>query len=112
MRRWIAVAILLFSWTAVLGPIASPAQQDQTEGVRKLVNKVVPAYPELARRLNVKGTVKLEARVAPNGTVKFLDVKGGNPLLVQAAQNAILKWRWEPASHETREPIEVNFNPH
>jgi hypothetical protein len=31
---------------------------------------------------------------------------------VQAAQNAILKWRWEPASHETREPIEVNFNPH
>jgi len=30
---------------------------------------------------------------------------------VRAAQDAIYKWKWAPASHETREPIEVKFDP-
>jgi hypothetical protein len=55
--------------------------------------------------------VRAEALVAPNGTVKFVDVKGGHPVLVEAAQHAIYKWKWAPASHETRELIEVRFDP-
>jgi TonB family protein len=89
----------------------SVAQQEQSESKRKVVNRIVPAYPELARRMNVRGTVKLEALVATNGNVKSLQVKGGHPLLTEAAQTAIMKWRWEPSSHETREPIEFRFDP-
>jgi TonB family protein len=89
----------------------SIAQQQQSENKRKVVTRVVPAYPDLARRMNVRGTVKLEALVATNGNVKSLEIRGGHPLLTEAAQSAIRKWKWEPASHETREPVEVRFDP-
>jgi len=43
--------------------------------------------------------------------VKSVELKGGNPVLGRAAQNAIYKWKWAPAPHQTREPIEVKFQP-
>jgi len=111
MLRRTTIAVLALCSMLALTSTFSIAQQEQSESKRKVVNRVVPAYPELARRMNVRGTVKLEALVASNGNVKSLEIKGGHPLLSQAAQNAILKWRWEPASHETREPVEVSFDP-
>jgi len=87
------------------------AQQSSTEGARKVTNRVAPPYPELARTMNVKGSVRLEAIVAPNGTVKAITVIGGHPLLAQAAERAVQKWKWEPAAHESHEAIEVRFNP-
>jgi hypothetical protein len=53
----------------------------------------------------------LEALVLPNGTVKSVQVKGGNPLLVQSAQNAIREWKWAKAEHETTELVEFKFQP-
>jgi len=87
------------------------AQQDQSALSRKVVSKVVPQYPSLAHTMNLGGTVKVEALVASNGTVKSVEIKGGHPVLAQAAAGAVSKWKWEPASHETREPVEVKFNP-
>ena len=52
------------------------AQQDQTETTRKIVNRLTPQYPEMARAMNLRGSVKAEALVSPNGTVKSVDVKG------------------------------------
>ncbi len=86
-------------------------QQEQTESNRKIVNRVTPQYPQIARTMNLKGNVKAEAVVESNGVVKSVEVKGGHPVLVRAAQDAIYKWKWAPASHETREPIEVRFDP-
>ncbi|HEV2730445.1 MAG TPA: energy transducer TonB [Terriglobales bacterium] len=108
-----AFALLVLLWAAALIPGHSLAQQqeEQTASKRKVVNRVVPAYPQLARTMNLKGTVRIEALVAPNGVVKSVSVKGGHPVLVQAAENAIQKWRWEPATRETHEPIEVSFDP-
>jgi len=87
------------------------AQQSSTESTRKVVNRVVPAYPELARTMNVKGNVRLEALVAANGTVKSVTVIGGHPVLAQAAERAVEKWKWEPAAHESHELVELRFNP-
>jgi len=107
-----SVALLVLLWAAALIPAHSFAQQeDQPVGKRKVVNRIVPSYPQLARTMNLKGTVRIEAVVAPNGAVKSVAVKGGHPVLVQAAENVIQKWRWEPATHETHEPIEFNFDP-
>lgn len=78
---------------------------------RKVVTKVVPVYPHLARNLSLTGAVKLEVAVNPNGTVKTIQVKGGNPLLVQSAQEAIHAWKWEKAEHETSELVEFQFKP-
>ena len=87
------------------------AQQDQTETTRKVVNRVTPQCPAMARTMNLRGSVKAEAVVQPNGAVKSVEVKGGHPVLVDAVQHAIYKWKWAPASRETRELIEVKFDP-
>jgi TonB family protein len=54
---------------------------------------VIPHYPELARQMNLAGTVKLAVTVAPNRTVKSMQTVGGNSVLLKAAQGAIYKWK-------------------
>lgn len=112
MWRLGTIARLCVLGVLVLAPLVSRAQQsEQTESSRKVVNRVTPQYPSLARTMNLKGIVRAEAVVAPNGTVKSVEGKGGHPVLVQAAQNAIRQWKYEPSAHETRETIEIQFNP-
>ena len=112
MWRFGTIARLFVFGTLVLAPILSRAQQsDQPESTRKIVNRVTPQYPALARTMSLKGLVRVEAVVAANGTVKSVATKGGHPVLVQAAQNAIRQWKYEPSAHETKETIEIQFKP-
>lgn len=90
--------------------LTSALAQDNPAG-RKLVKNPKPTYPALARTMNLSGTVKLEATVAPNGSVKVVDIRGGNPLLAQAAQFTVREWKWEKADHETIELLEIHFTP-
>jgi TonB family protein len=110
MNRFLIAAFLSLFGALLLTP-GLIAQQEPSESSRKIVNRVSPQYPEIARTMNLAGSVKAEALVEPNGVVKSVEVKGGHPVLVRAAQNAIYKWKWAPAAHETREAIEVKFNP-
>ncbi len=109
MKRWTAILTLLFATVAVVCPKPSFAQ-DNPEGKRKVTNRVMPDYPEMARRMSLKGIVRVDVVVGSNGMVKNVEVKGGHPVLVQAAVAAVRKWKWEPASHDTKEPVEVKFN--
>jgi TonB family protein len=84
--------------------------QESTDAARKILVKTAAVYPTLAQSMNIHGVVKLEAHVAPNGTVKSVDVKGGHPILTQSAVTAVGHWKFEPASHETKELIEVKFD--
>lgn len=110
MRRLIAVSLTLLL-SAVFVDRTVLAQEAQPEGGRKIASKVLPVYPSMASKMNLEGTVKLVATVAPNGTVKSLQIHGGHPLLVNAAQSAVYKWRWVPAKEETKENVEVKFHP-
>ena len=111
MRPYLgAVFIALFLGVITFSPVFSPAQE-QPESTRKIVSKVVPVYPELAGKMQIRGTVRVEAVVAPNGKVKFTQVIGGSPVLAKAAVDAIEKWKWGPAPQETKELIELNFHP-
>jgi|SRR5579863_1117842 len=85
--------------------------QDSTEATRKILVKTTAVYPTLAQSMNIRGVVKLEALISPNGTVKSVIVKGGHPILTQSAVNAVGHWKFEPASHETKEQIEIKFDP-
>jgi TonB family protein len=62
----------------------------------KLVEHVVPVYPSLARQARIQGSVRLHAILAKDGTVKSLEVLSGHPLLIQAAIDAVRKWRYAP----------------
>ncbi len=111
MKHRSAVLILLLFWAVTSTPGLSSAQQQDEPESRKVVSRIVPAYPQMARNLNLRGSVKVEALVEPNGTVKSVQIKGGHPVLVEAAQDAVRRWRWEPAARETREPVEFRFDP-
>jgi hypothetical protein len=60
--------------------------------------------------MKLQGSVKLEAVVAPNGFAKTVAIKGGHPILAQAAHDAVQQWKWVPAPKETHELIEVKFS--
>jgi TonB family protein len=113
MKRWTAIGTLLFVAIALGFPKSSTAQEQAatSEGKRKVTNRVMPDYPEMARRMSLRGTVKVDVVVSSSGTVKNVELKGGHPVLAQAALSAVKKWKWEPATHETHEPIEVRFDP-
>ena len=110
MKNRIAVALFVLVPILLSTPSPAPAQE-ASDSARKVVNKVVPQYPGLARSLNLQGIVRAEVLVGPNGKVKYVDVKGGNPVLADAAQSALRQWKWEPSAHETHESVELRFNP-
>jgi TonB family protein len=104
------LAVLAF---ATAGPLAVRAQQTQSndEFVRRAKVKVQPNYPELARKMNIVGTVKVEVVVSTGGIVKEARVVGGHPVLASAALDAAKKWRFEAASVETTGVIDFKFEP-
>jgi TonB family protein len=81
------------------------------EIVRRAKSKVQPTYPELARKMSIAGTVKIQVTVATNGTVKEARIVGGHPVLANAALEAAKKWRFEPASAESTGVIDFKFEP-
>jgi TonB family protein len=80
------------------------------EGKRKIKSKTSPAYPELARRMNVSGKVKIEVIITPDGHVRSTRVLGGHPLLVQVCQDAVKEWKFFPAPEETTQIVEFDFH--
>lgn len=83
----------------------------QTPPSRKLLHQTAAEYPPLARSMALQGLVKVDALVAPDGSVKAVEIKGGHPVLAQAAVNTVRRWKWEAASHESHEIVEVKFSP-
>jgi periplasmic protein TonB len=73
----------------------------------KLVNRVQPIYPPLARQTRISGTVRLHAIIGKDGTVQQLTVESGHPLLVQAALDAVRQWRYQPTLLNG-EPVDVD----
>ena len=80
----------------------------------KLIKRVIPPYPPLAKQTRVQGTVRLQGIIAKDGTIQQLQVLSGHPLLVQAAVDAVRQWVYAPTQLNGRAvevicPIDVNF---
>ena len=80
----------------------------------ELVQRVQPVYPPLARQARVQGVVVLKALIAKDGTVQTLELESGHPMLVNAAMDAVKKWRYKPyvvngVPVEVQTSINVNF---
>ena len=110
--RTATAALAVMSLGLCLAPVPAAAQQTQSEElVRRAKNRVQPMYPELARKMNISGTVKIEVVVAPNGSVKEARVIGGHPVLANSALDAAKKWRFEAAPGESTGVIDFKFEP-
>jgi TonB family protein len=106
MRRCLVVIVLALGVRPCL-----LAQEPTENSTRMVITRIVPVYPELAGKLHLVGNVKLRVTVAPDGAAKTIEVLGGNPVLVKAAQDAVVRWKWTPAPHETKEAVELHFQP-
>ena len=102
MRPTLLALLVLSCW-----PLQAQTNQP---AARIVIQKVVPNYPQAAKNIGLAGTVKMFAIVAPDGRVTAVEPVGGSPLLLQAAQNAIMKWKYAPGA-ASKELVELHFNP-
>jgi outer membrane biosynthesis protein TonB len=98
---------------AIVGLALVPAHRvsAQAHPERRIISKIAPTYPELARRMHLQGAVKLEVGVKSDRAVKSTRAPGGNPVLVQAAADAVSKWKFELSQGETVEIAQLTFQP-
>lgn len=112
MKRSLGAATLVVTLTLVGATVRQPAaygQEAPDTSKRRVKTKVLPDYPPLAKQMKVTGRVKIETTISADGHVTGTRVVGGSPLLVNAALDAVKKWRFEPAGKETAETIEFEF---
>jgi TonB family protein len=92
--------------TLAISPAYSQTSGAQSSA-RKVKTSVPPEYPELARKLNIQGIARVLLTVSSDGNVVKVKELGGNPVLVGSLAQAVRKWKYEPADHESE--IEVRF---
>jgi TonB family protein len=111
-KRILAVCLL-----AVLGigsgvALSIRAQEGDAPGSKRKVRVIgKPQYPELAKKLNLTGVVKIEVTIGVDGKVKRTHVVGGHPVLATEAERAAMQSEFEPGPKETTEVIEFRFGP-
>jgi len=71
----------------------------------------MPRYPEIARRMNLVGTVKVEVVIGTDGKVKSANAVGGHPILISTTLEALKEWKYEPAKVETPVTLSFDFRP-
>jgi protein TonB len=80
----------------------------------RLVVRVNPEYPPLARQARIQGTVRFRAVIGIDGRVLNVQLVSGHPLLVGAARDAVKQWVYRPTFLNTLPvnvvtSIDVNF---
>jgi len=80
----------------VVGEIEAPVRAIGEIRPPKLVKRIPPVYPEIARQARVEGIVILEAQTDIYGRVQNIKVLRSIPLLDQAAIDAVRQWVYEP----------------
>lgn len=76
-------------------PGAAPGGAGQREAV--LVSGPLPRYPESVKRIGQAGVVDVDVTIDPGGRVTRAEALNGPRLLQGFAEDAVLKWRYEPA---------------
>jgi TonB family protein len=99
--KWLHAAVLTVT---VAAAIPSRAADDRAVKLR-----VPPVYPEVAKRMRISGMVKLEVKVSADGKVTAVKTLSGSPALSSAAEDAVSKWKFVPASEPSTVDVDVKF---
>ena len=75
----------------------------------RLISRVEPVYPALARQTHMQGSVVIDAVIDEHGDVVEMKVISGPPLLIQAALDAVRRWKYQP-TYLNEEPVPVQLN--
>lgn len=110
LKRLLVVCLSATLAGASIGAVSLRAQSEEAPGSKRRVKFLgKPMYPDLAKRLNLAGTVRIEVLVGADGKVKKTRVVGGHPVLAAEAEKAALQSEFEPGPKETTEIIEFKF---
>lgn len=105
--RKVVIAVLFLA-AICLAVFTSPAQEAP---VRKALFNPPASYPEVARRLRLSGTVKVQVVISPEGKITDVKLIGGHPLFVNSVQEILKSWKYAPATTDTKTILEFNFQP-
>lgn len=97
-------------YACALLSLAMGARGRAPDAERKILKKVEAQYPAILKRRGIGGTVRLKVSVKPDGTVKDVEVLGGNPALADAAEKAVRQWKFAPGN-DSLVNIAVSFDP-
>ncbi|HVH70115.1 MAG TPA: energy transducer TonB [Candidatus Dormibacteraeota bacterium] len=61
-----------------------------------LIYRVDPVYPALPKQIHKEGRVELRAIIAIDGSIRSLEVVGGDPMFFQSALDAVSQWHYKP----------------
>jgi periplasmic protein TonB len=94
--------------TIVPTPPAAPQRVRMGGNVKggRLLHRVEPQYPPIARQMRISGTVVIEGVVGVDGRIRELRIVEGHPMLVKAALEAVRQWIYEPMTLNG-DPVEV-----
>ena len=88
IERWINSLELTF-WGSI--------NEKPDEFLKRLTYRPVLSYPSLAQRAGVHGLVTLQVKLTKDGRVEVQKVLEGEPVLADAAMDAVKRWRAKPA---------------
>lgn len=102
-------AVLTFTVAGFMAAATAPVRAQ--ESARKLVTRVEAKYPEYLQTHEIGGTVRLSVTVTPSGNVKSVKPVGGNPILVDAAMDAVKRWKYAPSESSDTFEVKLEFVP-
>jgi TonB family protein len=84
------------SSTGIAAPKREPIRTSGAYLENRIIRRVEPEYPPLARANDISGTVILRVIINEEGEVYEVKVVRGHPLLQQAAVDAVRQWKFKP----------------
>jgi protein TonB len=84
----------------------APTRVSSTVQASRLIWKVDPAYPQLAKTAHIEGPVIAEARITGSGAIDSVRIISGSPLFYTSVLDALKQWRYEPTLLNG-EPVDV-----
>ena len=98
-----------WQFMAALALVLAFALPGRAADDRAVKSRVSPSYPELAKRMKIEGTVKMEATVDAAGKVTAVKTLSGSRALSPAAEEAVSKWKYAAGDGSSTVEVQVTF---
>lgn len=105
--RRVLVRLMLTAVLAMVVALAVPARAGEERGIQM---RVTPAYPVLAERMKITGSVDVEATVDAEGNVVDAKAISGNSILKPAAEDAVRRWQFNSGKGTVKVQVNVTFH--
>jgi len=81
-------------------------REDADDFWKRIMRHPAPAYPEIARKAGIEGTVRLQVRLTQDGRIEVMKLLEGDTVLADAAIGAVKQWRGRPVRMDGK-PVDV-----